>query len=836
MIDRGSEKEIHGRELAEEQVRKLSRAVEQSPVSIIITDTAGIIEYVNPKFTEVTGYASEEVIGANPRILKSGDMLPETYTRLWETIIAGKEWRGEFHNKKKNGALFWEVASISPVRNAEGAITHFVAIKEDITERKALEEERARLNAIIEATSDFVATATADMRALYMNAAGKKMIGLPPDAEVKGFPIIQRYPERMRSFMMEAAYKTARQDGIWSGESVHSTMDGREIPVSMVIIAHKATDGTVQYFSMIARDIAARLNAEASLKKHALELEEARVFLDLVIENIPIMLFMKDAEHLRFVRFNREAERLIGLDRDAMLGKNDHDFFTKEQADFFTANDRKVLEGGALIDIPEEEIRTAKQGVRILHTRKIPIRGTDGKAKYMLGISEDITDRKRAEEALKQSEKRFRALIENSTDAIALIDAHGKIIYASPATCRITGFTVEEYVKSNGFELIHPEDFAAARAVLGEVIQNPGRVVTAQYRSRHKDGSWRWLEGSCANFLDDPSVGAIVVNYRDITERKHVEDALRLERILLRTVIDNLPDAIYAKDSACRKTLASLADVHNMGLQSEAEVLGKDDFELFPKELAEGFIADDRSVIETGQPVLNREEYVLDEAGQKRWLLTTKLPLQDEHGRIIGLVGIGRDITARKNAEQELQNAKAAAELANRELAESNRQLEQAVKRSNEMALEARVATQIKSDFLANMSHEIRTPMNGIIGMTGLLLDTPLSPEQHEYAETIRSSGDALLAIINEILDFSKIESGKLELETQPFDLRHNIEDCIDLLAPEAAAKRLDLAYMMDNKVPEAIIGDVTRLRQVLTNLLGNAIKFTERGEVVVEC
>jgi PAS domain S-box-containing protein len=316
---------------------------------------------------------------------------------------------------------------------------------------------------------------------------------------------------------------------------------------------------------------------------------------------------------------------------------------------------------------------------------------------------------------------------------------------------------------------------------------------------------------------------------------KLAEDALKQERILLRTVIDNLPDLIYAKDAACRKTLANLADVQNMGLQSEADVLGKDDFEFYPKELAEGFFADDQSIIQTGQPVLNREEYVLDETGRKRWLLTTKIPLRDEHGRIIGLIGIGRDITARKLGELELQNAKAAAELAYRELEEINRQLEKAVERANDMALEAHVATQVKSDFLANMSHEIRTPMNGIIGMTGLLLDTPLSPEQREYAETIRASGDALLAIINDILDFSKIESGKMELETQPFDLRHNIEDCIDLVAPQAAAKRLDLTYFMDGQVPEAVIGDVTRLRQVITNLLANAIKFTERGEVVLE-
>ena len=298
----------------------------------------------------------------------------------------------------------------------------------------------------------------------------------------------------------------------------------------------------------------------------------------------------------------------------------------------------------------------------------------------------------------------------------------------------------------------------------------------------------------------------IEINYRRMNEE------LRREQILLETLINNLPDAIFAKDKDYRKTLSNIADVHYIGFVSESEVLGKTDFELFPKEIAEKFIADDKSVIENGQTIINRLEFQITSNGEKRWMCTSKLPLRNDEGNITGLIGIARNITDRKEAEEALKKAYD-------ELEKKNIDLEKANK--------------VKSQFLANMSHEIRTPLNAIIGMSTLMLNTELNDEQKEFAKTIVYSGDILLNLINDILDFSKIEAQKIELEKHPFEIRECIEETLELMASKAEEKKLELTYFMDDKLPSKVNGDVTRLRQILVNLINNAIKFTERGEIV---
>ncbi len=279
-----------------------------------------------------------------------------------------------------------------------------------------------------------------------------------------------------------------------------------------------------------------------------------------------------------------------------------------------------------------------------------------------------------------------------------------------------------------------------------------------------------------------------------------------LLRSVLRTLTETLPDHIYAKDLNSHFVLANQSIAEFMGVQSPDDLLEHSDFDFYPKEVAQGFFQDEQNIIRTGEPLLGQAEKILDSASHERWLLTTKVPMRGRGGTIIGTVGVGQDITIQKLAERETETARQATEMANR----------------------------VKSDFLANVSHEIRTPLNGVIGMTELTLDTALTSEQREYLDTVRSSADSLLRVINDILDFSKIEAGKIDLEAANFDLRECVETTLKTLALRADEKGLELLCDVAHDVPQVVCGDPGRLRQILFNLVGNAIKFTGAGEVAV--
>ncbi len=276
-------------------------------------------------------------------------------------------------------------------------------------------------------------------------------------------------------------------------------------------------------------------------------------------------------------------------------------------------------------------------------------------------------------------------------------------------------------------------------------------------------------------------------------------EQLSYERFLLRTLLEHLPDAIYFKDREGHFLRVSRSLAHRFGCEPE-ELIGKTDADFFPEEYVAEAQADEQALMNSGKPLIGKEENPNWQNDGEIWVSTTRLPLPDKDGKIIGTFGLSHDITVQKVAQE-------AAESANR----------------------------AKSDFLANMSHEIRTPMNAIIGMTDLVLDTKLDVNQRDYLTTVHESAESLLTIINQILDFSKIEAGKLELESIDFDVREEIGDTLKSLGVRAHEKDLELTWHVHSGVPIWLRGDPVRLRQMIVNLVGNAIKFTDAGEVMVE-
>ena len=540
------ERDVTGRKQAEEKLKLFSIAAEQSPASFVITDTLGQIEYVNPKFCEITGYTFEEAVGKNPRILKSGEMSAEKYKELWHTICAGGTWHGEFKNKKKNGGYFWESAAITGIRDEHGNIIKFLGIKEDITGRKQDEQRLAEKDATFRALTTGAHNAILMMNnsgALYFwNPAAERILGWT-EAEAMGKNLQELMaPERFRE-----AYKKVcaafREDG--DGASAGKTYE-------LVALRKDATE----------------IDVELSLAK------------------------------------------------------------VKLQGEW-----------------------------------------------HSVGILRDITESKKAADALRESESRYAAIANNAPETV-LIHRDGRILYVNDIGTTISGYTREELVGSPIFTFITE---ASKTAILAAMYKRGESVVPGDYE---------------------------------------IEFATKSGKIL------------------------------NIMVKSAP-------------------------IVYEGAPAV---------------------------------LAVLVNITARKGIETAQLKAREAAEAANR----------------------------AKSDFLANMSHEIRTPMNSIIGMAEILLDGRLDEDQKRHLQTIQRSADALLFIISDILDISKIEAGLLKIEKTPYDPRQVAESVAEMFAQRAAAKGLELILKVSTDIPAASLGDGNRLRQILINLVGNAFKFTLKGQIKI--
>lgn len=418
----------------------------------------------------------------------------------------------------------------------------------------------------------------------------------------------------------------------------------------------------------------------------------------------------------------------------------------------------------------------------------------------------ELEQRKRYEAALRESEAFYQSLVENLPLALFRKDRDGRITFANRLFCEAAKRPVQDIIGKTDYDLFPTH--------LADKYRQDDRWVMESQQAFETTEEFETPEGEkrYTHVLKTPvrdaqgTIIGIQGVFSDVTDRIRAEVALEQERYLLDSLMRHSPDNIYFKDPQGRYLRINAAKAACSGLRDPSEAVGKTDADFFPREHAERAREDEEFVMRTGQPIIGKEELNVYPDGRTRWMSTTKLPLRDRQGRIIGTFGVSRDITALKNAQQALQAAVEAAEAANR----------------------------AKSDFLANMSHEIRTPLNAILGMTELVLDTPLTPVQRDYLRLVHESGEALLAVINDILDFSKIEAGKLVLEHTHFDLREFLGDTLKSMGLRAHRKGLELVGEIAPQVPNVVLGDPYRLRQIIVNLVGNAIKFTEQGEIVL--
>jgi PAS domain S-box-containing protein len=399
-----------------------------------------------------------------------------------------------------------------------------------------------------------------------------------------------------------------------------------------------------------ARDISARKIAEDALQKSRKEFQN-------YFDSSAVGMSVTGPDKT-WIEVNQKFCVMLGYSREEITGMTwdeiSHPGELKANLELF----QLALDGR--IDNYELDKRFFRKDGSIVYTTLSVVcqRNDDGTPSHFLSSYIDITERKRAEETLLKAENQFRTLIEKAPDGIALIDNTGNFKFVSPAALKMFGYEEGNQININPNDQTHPEDLPIVLSELAKVIADDTYVPTIQYRFRSKDGQWRWIESTFSNLFDNPDIEAIIINFRDITDRKEYEEMIQHERIMLRTLIDNLPYPVYILDKESRKAVANMADVENIGFANEAEVLGKNDLELFPGEIGIRGHADNMSVIVSGNPIINREENFIDRNGVQRWLLTSKFPLYDTQGQCSGIVGIGYDITERKRVQEEIVKSK----------------------------------------------------------------------------------------------------------------------------------------------------------------------------------
>jgi len=519
--------------------------------------------------------------------------------------------------------------------------------------------------------------------------------------------------------------------------------------------------------------------------------EDVRSYLASIVESSDDAIISKELDGT-IVSWNPGAERIYGYSSQEVVGRPISILVPPDHPDELPAILRKITQGERIDHY--ETVRVRKDGRRIhVSLTSFPLKDRDARILGAASIARDISERKRAE----AENLRLVTAVEQAAEGIVITDLQGCIEYVNPGFSRLTGYSREEAVGQNLRVLKSGQQDSRFYQELWETIL-AGRIWHGELVNRRKDGTCYTEEMTITPVRDSSgATTSFIAIKQENTERKRAEEQLRLTQFSVEHASDNIfwvdPQGriVYVNEAACRSLGRSREELLTFSISDLDEHFPPAAWSTFWEEL------------------------------KARRSMTFETQNQSKQGRIFPVevtanylefdgkeyaFAFNRDITERKQTEQEMRKAKEAAE----------------------------TAAAAKSNFLANVSHEVRTPLNGILGMTELLLDTPLSTEQAEFLKMLKSAGESLLALVNEVLDFSRVEAGKVVLEAIEFKLPECLRDPLKSLGIRAQQKGLELACYLPPELPDYLIGDPGRLRQIITNLVGNAIKFTEQGEVVV--
>lgn len=786
--------------------RDFSEAVLQTAGSlVIVVDARGRVVRFNRACEEASGYTFEQIAGREINVLfppEERNIVHQEFETLKSGVFPRSFENTWCHRNGTRRRILWSNTSLT---DEAGHVLHIVGIGQDVTNQRememALRESQDRYELCVSGQSDGIWDDSYDTGQSYYSPRWFTMLGYEPNEfssdmglfrkllHPDDLPVVQKawddYATR-RAPSYELEVRIRQKDGTYRW--IQTRGAGR-------------FDSKGRMFRMAGShtDIHARKLAEAALKESQERLAEAQSLARLGSWRI-------DYEAQR-IHWSPEMYQIHGWDPAGGPPGIDQlqQLFHPDDIGRFYREAATELDAGRSYTTTFRIVRPTGE-VRYLHLVGRRVYDANGRANGVVGSAQDITERTLAEQALQRTQDLLlqsqRVAQLGSWEAEV---ATGRLSY-TPQTLEVLGrpSTMDNPTVENFLGGTSPRD-RARLARYYEIAVATAQPADFHLRIRREDGKKIVLRVIANPVLGpDGKVTHLVGSVQDVTAQREAARQLSTQRAFLRRVIDTNPNFIFVKDMRGRFVLANEAVAKVYGTTADG-LLGKRDADFSPKpEEVEQFETMDQAVLNSGEDQMVYEEALTDSDGTTRWLQTVKRPIMSPDSGEMQVLGICTDITERVRIQHQLEAAR-------------------------EAALES---SRLKSEFLANMSHEIRTPMNGVLGMADLLLDTNLEPEQVELARTIRDCGTNLLSILNDILDFSKVEAGKMSLELTKVDITEVVEEVATLFAPRAHEKGLQLRVDIDWSRPWFMRSDAVRLRQVLTNLAGNALKFTEHGGV----